>query len=413
MCLTCGCMEPMNRHGQDFNPIYTDIETAAEWAKISTTEAADNVVATTRKALDVHGKTVVGIGQGTQVNVEHTGWFSTGDNPGTRELISDPRVGSAFQQEPMTSQQMSAVRQGISDAGGIGYIAVDVANQGGYNRVTGAGGGLIYSQDQEQPTSTQIATIIRDANVAAGGSIQAYQLADLIKRFGDEGSTQQQDAHGRFTVGSGAPRDASSLKYPELHARDMSAGGTNSPLMTRAEFQASAARGEDIVNNAIANSSPPVNLMTGPNIQAAVDAAQQEWGCVTIDAHGGGVVSQASQPPDPVSVSMRDAGQGSVIVSAAAVAADPGALMAAMQQAQTQFADQLSAQGAALGMFRDMESGTTQFDPVLVVQGVSTARDVGAYTGATGGAYRFSDGLGFWPGHVADGPVPIQANVVH
>jgi hypothetical protein len=228
-----------------------------------------------------------------------------------------------------------------------------------------------------------------------------FHTHDATKGFGDPGSTQSQDAHGRFTVGSGAPRDAANLKYPELHARDMTAGGTNSPLMTRAEFQASAARGEDIVNNAIANGSPPVNLMTGPNIQAAVDAAQQEWGGVTIDAHGGGVVSQASQPPDPLSVSMRDEGQGSVIVSAAAVAADPGALMAAMQQAQTQFADQLSAQSAALGMFRDMESGTVQFDPVLVVQGVSTARDVGAYTQATGGAFRMSDGNGYWPGHVA------------
>jgi hypothetical protein len=169
--------------------------------------------------------------------------------------------------------------------------------------------------------------------------------------------------------------------------------------MTRAEFQASAARGEDIVNSAIANGSPPVNMMTGANIQAAVDASKEEWGGVTIDAHGGGVVS--AHGDDPLSVSMRDAGQGSVIVSAAAVAADPGALMAAMQQAQTQFADQLSAQGAALGMFRDMTTGTVQFDPVLVVQGVSTARDVGAYTGATGGAYRFSDGNGYWPGHVA------------
>jgi hypothetical protein len=405
---------------------------------------------------------------------------------------------------PMTSQQIASVRQGISDAGGIGYIAVDVAHTGGYNRVSGAGGGLIYSQDQEQPTSTQIATIIRDANVAAGAPVNAAAFAELLKGFGDPGSTQerepggtfgpgsgarehaprlrditigsaadtgelamrstpitaphihdalaaqyaadmqfttqsrgtnegdsltegfptaeeaaaqadaiiaaraakgfgdpgstqQQDAHGRFTVGSGAPRDAANLKYPELDARAMP--GTNSPLMTRQEFQASAARGEDIVNTAIANGSPPVNLMTGPNIQAAVDAAQQEWGGLTIDAHGGGVVS--AHGDDPLSVSMRDEGQGSVIVSAAMAASDPGTLMAAMQQAQTQFAPQLAAQGAALGMFRDMESGTIQFDPVLVVQGVSTARDVGAYTGATGGAYRFSDGNGYWPGHVA------------
>jgi hypothetical protein len=458
--------------------------------------------------------------------------------------------------QPMTSQQIASVRQGISDAGGIGYIAVDVANTGGYNRVTGAGGGLLYSQDQEQPTSTQIATIIRDANVAAGAPVNAAAFAELlkgfgdpgstqerapngtfgpgsgerdhaprlrditigsaadtgelamrsepitaphktdplaaefaadeafsagargthegdsltegfdvlegkvsgwfkgfgdpgstqgrdahghftqgndaywhnfrgqgdatphepqhpnvpsvgasiseslrVKRFGDEGSTQQQDAHGRFTVGSGAPRDAANLKYPELDARAMP--GTNSPLMSRQEFQASAARGEDIVNNAIANGSPPVNMMTGANIQATVDAVQEKWGGITIDAHGGGIVSQVTQPPDPVSVSMRAEGQSSVVISAAMGTADPGTLMAAMQQGQSQFADQLSAQGAALGVFRDELSGTIQIDPVLVVQGIATARDVGAFTGATGGAFRFVDSFGYYPGHVA------------
>ena len=219
---------------------------------------------------------------------------------------------------------------------------------------------------------------------------------DATKGFGDPGSTQQQDAHGRFTVGSGAPRDAANLKYPELRMSDMKAGATNSPLMTRQEFQASAARGEDIVNSAIANGSPHADMMTPANVQAVVDASKQEWGGVTIDAHGGGIV--AAHGDDPLSVSMRDAGQGSVTIP---ITSDPAALTTAMQQAQSQFADQLSAQGAALGMFRDEKAGTVQFDPVLVVQGVSTARDVGAYTGATGGAYRFSDGNGYWPGHVA------------
>ena len=223
----------------------------------------------------------------------------------------------------------------------------------------------------------------------------------VTKQFGDPGSTQQQDAHGRFTVGSGAPRDASKLKYPELHASDMTAGASNSPLMTRVEFQASAARGEDIVMNAQANASPQAILTTDANVQAVVAASKQEWGGVTIDSHGGGIVSQSGLS-DPLSVSMRDAGQSSVTIP---ITSDPGALAAAMQQAQTQFADQLGAQGAALGMFRDEKAnegaGAIQFDPVLVVQGVPAARDVGAYTGATGGGFRFSDGNGYWPGHVA------------
>ena len=56
------------------------------------------------------GKTVVGIGAGTQTNAEH-GWFSTGDSPGHLELIHDPRVGSAFQQEPMSDAQRVALER--------------------------------------------------------------------------------------------------------------------------------------------------------------------------------------------------------------------------------------------------------------------------------------------------------------
>ena len=149
--------------------------------------------------------------------------------------------------------------------------------------------------------------------------------------------------------------------------------------------------------SAQANASPHTDMRTADNVQAVVAVSQQEWGGVTIDSHGGGIVAQAGLS-DPLSVSMRSAGQSSITIP---ITSDPGVLSAAMQQAQTQFIDQLSAQGAALGMFRDEAAGTIQFDPVLVVQGVPAARDVGAYTGATGGAYRFSDGNGYWPGHVA------------
>jgi hypothetical protein len=80
---------------------------------------------------DVHGKTIVGIGQGTQVNVEHTGWFSTGANPGTRELISDPRVGTPFQQKPMTDKQRAALEANL-EAHGLSAAALDANAKAAY-----------------------------------------------------------------------------------------------------------------------------------------------------------------------------------------------------------------------------------------------------------------------------------------
>jgi hypothetical protein len=407
------------------------------------------------------------------------------DNEGQLGLVLEYGV-------PLTQEQMSAVQQGIQDAGGIHSFAIDVPSTGihSVNEQDDAGK-ILYDKElggsgEPDPTSHDVQAAMEAGNAAAAtrvtkgfgdpGSTQervghgefgpgsgddrlhGQRLRDMspgedanelamrsepitaphktdplaaefaadeafsagargthegdsltegfnvlegkvsgwFKGFGDPGSTQQQDAHGRFTVGSGAPRDAANLKYPELTMRDMSAGGTNSPLMTRQEFQASAARGEDIVHNAIANGSKPDDMMTPANVQAVVDASKQEWGGVTIDAHGGGIV--AAHGDDPLSVSMRNAGQGSVTIP---ITSDPAALTTAMQQAQTQFADQLAAQGAALGMFRDEDAGTVQFDPVIVVQGVAAARDVAAFTRATGGAFRFSDGNGYWSGHVA------------
>jgi len=40
---------------------------------------------------------------------------------------------------------------------------------------------------------------------------------------------------------------------------------------------------------------------------------------------------------------------------------------------------------------------------VLVVDTQAEAEAIGAYTHNIGGAYRFSDGNGYWPPHIAEG----------
>ena len=49
-----------------------------------------------------------------------------------------------------------------------------------------------------------------------------------------------------------------------------------------------------------------------------------------------------------------------------------------------------------------MRISRIDIDPVAIVDSVDQVERVGAYTRAIGGAYRFSDGNGYWPPHVPD-----------
>ncbi len=45
MCLSCGCGEPDDNHGDERHIILADLQAAAEAAEISAEEAANNIVA--------------------------------------------------------------------------------------------------------------------------------------------------------------------------------------------------------------------------------------------------------------------------------------------------------------------------------------------------------------------------------
>jgi hypothetical protein len=50
MCLTCGCGEPNNQHGDPAHITYDDLKKAADAAEISVDEAAKNLQETLAKA---------------------------------------------------------------------------------------------------------------------------------------------------------------------------------------------------------------------------------------------------------------------------------------------------------------------------------------------------------------------------
>jgi hypothetical protein len=50
MCLSCGCGEPNDNHGDDRHITLDMLQEAAEAAEVSTEEAANNIVETLRRA---------------------------------------------------------------------------------------------------------------------------------------------------------------------------------------------------------------------------------------------------------------------------------------------------------------------------------------------------------------------------
>jgi hypothetical protein len=50
MCLSCGCGQPENDHGDDRHITMADLRKAAEAAEIGPQEAADNITATVAQA---------------------------------------------------------------------------------------------------------------------------------------------------------------------------------------------------------------------------------------------------------------------------------------------------------------------------------------------------------------------------
>jgi hypothetical protein len=74
---------------------------------------------------------------------------------------------------------------------------------------------------------------------------------------------------------------------------------------------------------------------------------------------------------------------------------------AAMDLALQRFGPLLEQDKYHLGIFHDDEHHRIDIDPVVVVDTQAEAEAIGAYTHNIGGAYRFSDGNGYWPPHIA------------
>jgi hypothetical protein len=187
--------------------------------------------------------------------------------------------------------------------------------------------------------------------------------------------------------------------YAPIHASDLSTpDARRSRPVSHDEFQEIAARGEKKYSRLAQASKPVEGSRFDQNFAAiserAHQATREPWGGMTVDAHSGRTLPQGA---DKYALTVRPPGHPGITVPAGA---DAATFHGAMHQARAEYGDVLARKGHHLGVFHDADKGTVDIDPVVVVKKQQDAEDIGAYTHATGGAYHFKSGDGYWPPHV-------------
>lgn len=194
--------------------------------------------------------------------------------------------------------------------------------------------------------------------------------------------------------------DAGRPKGSGLHdtIKASEARGDSRPVSYN-EFQRIAARGQEQLDGFKKNASPIKGLDDNWDSlkKGTFNEVQTEWGGATIDSHTGKPLPQGI---DKYAVTVKDKGFDTVSIP---IGSDQKAFDAAMDEAKEKFRPILEREQHHLGVFRDDAVGRIDFDPVLVLSNRADVDTIGAASRSIGGAYRFSDGNGYWPPHVAEG----------
>jgi hypothetical protein len=185
--------------------------------------------------------------------------------------------------------------------------------------------------------------------------------------------------------------------YPEIHASDLSTDDARrSREVSSSEFQSIAAAGAARYDVMKAKSAEPKGLDAhwGDVVNSAYEATREPWGGATYHGKTGKALAAHT---NSYALTAREPG-------AKAVSVAPGAsheeFSAAMDNARREYSPALRRQGHHLGVFHDEDKGSIDIDPVVIVHNRRQVEEIGAYTRATGGAYHFKSGEGYWPPHV-------------
>lgn len=207
------------------------------------------------------------------------------------------------------------------------------------------------------------------------------------------------DAYGKWT--RGGTGTAERVTHP---IGDEGARGNSRPV-TEAEFQQLAAEGRDRLR---AIQAQPWGTAGMQHNWRAIKArtyaeVQKSWGGATVDPRTGEDLPQGA---DKFAMSIKPTGMDTTSIPEHAPAAE---FSEAMDAALAKYGNQLAKGGSYLGIFHDDDLHRIDIDPVTVLDSLREVETIGAYTHAIGGAYRFSDGNGYWPPHVP-GAVAMSAD---
>ena len=196
-------------------------------------------------------------------------------------------------------------------------------------------------------------------------------------------------------------------EYPVIgpeHARG------NSRPVSAEEFQALARKGNSWLDKAKRDAAPITALDGNWDTikHRAWGEVQKPWGGATIDAHTGEFMPDGA---DRYALTVKPRGMVPVHLPETISEAD---FKAAMDRAKEMFRPVLERQHFQLGVFHDDDLNQIDIDPVAVVDSPDLVEQVGAYTHATGGAYHFKTGNGYWPPHVPGGAdMAAEASEIH
>jgi GNAT superfamily N-acetyltransferase len=188
-------------------------------------------------------------------------------------------------------------------------------------------------------------------------------------------------------------------EYPPIYRHQLSTpDARRSREVSPEEFQETARRGHEQYERLRQGGSPPHGLDRNWDhvVRHAYQATREPWGGATYNAHTGEPVESDA---DAYALTVRHPGMPRVEVPPDASEEE---FSVAMHHARNAYHDALHYRGAHLGVFHDVEKGSVDIDPVTIVHSLKDAEELGAYTHATGGAYHFKSGEGFWPPHVRE-----------
>lgn len=179
---------------------------------------------------------------------------------------------------------------------------------------------------------------------------------------------------------------------------DEGARGNSRPV-SEAEFHQLAAEGKQRLH-AIQHASWSTDGLhaSWPQVKEQTWAeVQKSWGGATVDPRTGKALPQGA---DKFAMSIKPTGLDTTSIPETASREQ---FSQAMDAALAKYGKQLAKGGSYLGIFHDDDLHRIDIDPVTVLDSLREVETIGAYTHAIGGAYRFSDGNGYWPPHVPSG----------